>query len=149
MRVSTTASPAEIAAYDAAIKAAPNDPTLRYRRGVLRMTPPADYSGAIQDFNAALTLSPDNLDVLIRRGDAYGRAGDAQKSIADLDRALAAAESGFQVWRKTSAYDRYRLMRKAADLLRGRADDIARITIRTHQAAIRIIDKTGQNQKEE
>ena len=74
--------------YDAAVEAAPQDPTLLYRRGVLRMTSPGDYSSAIQDFNAALTLAPDNLDVLIRRGDAYGRAGDAQKSIADLDRAV-------------------------------------------------------------
>jgi tetratricopeptide (TPR) repeat protein len=77
-----------LAAYDAAIKAAPNDPTLLYRRGVLRTVPLGDYSGAIEDFDAALAQSPNNIDVLIRRGDAYGRAGDAQKSIADLDRAV-------------------------------------------------------------
>jgi len=77
-----------LAAYDAAIKAAPKDPTLLYRRGVLKTTPLGDYGGAIEDFNAALTLSPENIDVLIRRGDAYGRAGDAQKSIADLDHAV-------------------------------------------------------------
>ena len=41
----------------------------------------------------------------------------------DLDRALEAAEKGFQVWRKISAFDRSKLMRKAADLLRDRADD--------------------------
>ncbi len=46
---------------------------------------------------------------------------------ADLDRALAAAERGFQAWKKVSAFDRYKLMRKAADILRGRADDIAKI----------------------
>ncbi len=43
----------------------------------------------------------------------------------DLDRALAAAEKGYHVWRKTSAYDRAKLMRKAANLLRERADQIA------------------------
>ena len=43
----------------------------------------------------------------------------------DLDRALAAAERGFQVWRKTSVFDRYKIMRKAAELLRTRADQIA------------------------
>lgn len=43
----------------------------------------------------------------------------------DLDRALAAAEKGFAVWSQTSAYDRSKLMRKAADLLRERAGDIA------------------------
>ena len=50
----------------------------------------------------------------------------ARAETADLDRALEAVERGFQVWRKTPAYDRYRVMRKAADLLRTRADDIAR-----------------------
>ena len=44
---------------------------------------------------------------------------------ADLDHALDAADRGFRVWRKVSAYDRSKLMRKAADLLRQRADAIA------------------------
>jgi succinate-semialdehyde dehydrogenase / glutarate-semialdehyde dehydrogenase len=43
----------------------------------------------------------------------------------DLDDALAAAERGFAVWRKTSAFDRSKLMRRAADILRERADMIA------------------------
>ena len=43
----------------------------------------------------------------------------------DLDEALAAAERGFAAWRKVSAFDRYKLMRKAAELLRERADAIA------------------------
>jgi succinate-semialdehyde dehydrogenase/glutarate-semialdehyde dehydrogenase len=43
----------------------------------------------------------------------------------DLDRALAAAEKGYHVWRKVSAFDRSKLMRKAANLLRERADRIA------------------------
>jgi succinate-semialdehyde dehydrogenase/glutarate-semialdehyde dehydrogenase len=46
---------------------------------------------------------------------------------ADLDEALAAAERGFHTWRKVSAFDRSKLMRKAANLLRDRADDIARL----------------------
>jgi len=45
----------------------------------------------------------------------------------DLDRALAAADKGFKAWRKVSAFDRYKIMRKAADLLRARADDIAKV----------------------
>lgn len=44
---------------------------------------------------------------------------------ADLDRALEAAEKGFRAWRKVSAFDRYKIMREAADLLRERADHIA------------------------
>jgi succinate-semialdehyde dehydrogenase/glutarate-semialdehyde dehydrogenase len=43
----------------------------------------------------------------------------------DLDRALEAAQKGFRVWRKISAYERSRLMRKAAGLLRERAEAIA------------------------
>jgi succinate-semialdehyde dehydrogenase / glutarate-semialdehyde dehydrogenase len=46
---------------------------------------------------------------------------------ADLDLALAAAAKGFETWRKVSPYERYRLMRKAAEILRSRADDIARL----------------------
>jgi len=48
-------------------------------------------------------------------------------SKADLDNALAAAEKGFKLWRATSAYDRAKLMRKAADLLRERAEHIAAV----------------------
>ncbi len=44
---------------------------------------------------------------------------------ADLDRAVAAAVGGFAVWRATSPYDRARVMRRAADILRGRVDEIA------------------------
>ena len=46
---------------------------------------------------------------------------------ADLDRALAAADKGFKQWRKVSAYERYKIMRKAADLMRQRLDEIATI----------------------
>ncbi len=48
-------------------------------------------------------------------------------SQADMDEALAAAERGFATWRKVSAYERSKLMRKAADLLRERADKIAKL----------------------
>src|SRR5205807_9734859 len=58
-------------------------------------------------------------------GDPIGAVPHAEK--ADLDRALAAADKGFKAWRKVSAFDRYKLMRKAADILRSRADDIAQI----------------------
>ena len=51
----------------------------------------------------------------------------AHASINDLDAALAAAERGFAQWRKVGAFDRAKTMRKAADLLRARADDIARM----------------------
>jgi succinate-semialdehyde dehydrogenase/glutarate-semialdehyde dehydrogenase len=46
---------------------------------------------------------------------------------ADLDAALEAAEKGFRVWRDVSAFDRAKVMRKAAQLIRERADKIAEI----------------------
>jgi succinate-semialdehyde dehydrogenase/glutarate-semialdehyde dehydrogenase len=48
-------------------------------------------------------------------------------SVADLDTALGAAQKGFQVWKNTSAYDRAKIMRKAADLLRERAQHVATV----------------------
>jgi succinate-semialdehyde dehydrogenase/glutarate-semialdehyde dehydrogenase len=48
-------------------------------------------------------------------------------SKADLDRALAAAERGFKLWRATAPYERARIMRKAAELIRERLDAITRI----------------------
>lgn len=43
----------------------------------------------------------------------------------DLDEALASTKRGFEIWRKTSVFERYQIMRKAAVLLRERLDDIA------------------------
>jgi succinate-semialdehyde dehydrogenase/glutarate-semialdehyde dehydrogenase len=45
----------------------------------------------------------------------------------DLDEALAAVEKGFAIWRKISAFDRAKIMRKAAELVRERADKIAQL----------------------
>jgi succinate-semialdehyde dehydrogenase / glutarate-semialdehyde dehydrogenase len=56
-------------------------------------------------------------------GDAIGTVAHAER--ADLDRVLEAADKGFRAWRQVSAYDRSKLMRKAANLLRDRADAIA------------------------
>ncbi|MFD1746803.1 NAD-dependent succinate-semialdehyde dehydrogenase [Rhizobium helianthi] len=52
-----------------------------------------------------------------------GKIAHAEK--ADLDLALEAADKGFKVWRDTSAFERSKIMRKAADLLRERIDYIA------------------------
>jgi succinate-semialdehyde dehydrogenase/glutarate-semialdehyde dehydrogenase len=51
----------------------------------------------------------------------------ARAEIADLDRALAAADKGFKAWRKVSPFERYKVMRRAADLMRERAEGIARL----------------------
>ena len=49
----------------------------------------------------------------------------AHASTADLDEALHAADKGFKVWRKVSAFERSRLLRKAGEIIRSRADEIA------------------------
>ena len=51
----------------------------------------------------------------------------AHAGIADLDRALEAAQKGFAAWRKIPANERANTMRKAAALVRERASDIARL----------------------
>jgi succinate-semialdehyde dehydrogenase/glutarate-semialdehyde dehydrogenase len=45
----------------------------------------------------------------------------------DLDHSLEAARKGFELWRATSAYDRAKVLREAANLVRARAEPIARI----------------------
>ncbi len=56
-------------------------------------------------------------------GEPLGKLAHAER--ADLDRALEAAERGFAVWKKVSAYERSKVMRKAAGLIRERIDMIA------------------------
>jgi len=49
----------------------------------------------------------------------------AHAGIADLDAALAAAQHGFETWRRVSPYERAKIMRRAAVLMRERVDMIA------------------------
>ncbi len=58
-------------------------------------------------------------------GKVLGQLPHASK--ADLDAALGAAEKGFKVWKAMSAYDRAGIMRKAANLLRERADHVGKV----------------------
>ncbi|WP_198969202.1 NAD-dependent succinate-semialdehyde dehydrogenase [Xylophilus sp. ASV27] len=51
----------------------------------------------------------------------------AHAGIADLDRALASAQRGFEAWRRIPANERATTMRKAAALVRERAADIGRL----------------------
>lgn len=45
----------------------------------------------------------------------------------DIEKAATAAAKGFRVWRKTSAFDRSKIMRKAADIVRQRVESIAQL----------------------
>lgn len=58
-------------------------------------------------------------------GQPIGTVAHASK--ADLDRALAAAQKGFETWRAMPAAERAAIMRRAASLLRERSADIARL----------------------
>lgn len=58
-------------------------------------------------------------------GEALARLPIASRD--DLDDALASAERAFAGWRKTSALERSNILRKAANIIRARLDDYARI----------------------
>jgi succinate-semialdehyde dehydrogenase / glutarate-semialdehyde dehydrogenase len=64
------------------------------------------------------------LDVLNpANGERIGSVAGA--TFHDLERAVIAAQEGFAIWRKQSAYTRSGVMRRAATLLRERAEEIA------------------------
>jgi succinate-semialdehyde dehydrogenase/glutarate-semialdehyde dehydrogenase len=56
-------------------------------------------------------------------GEKIGSLAHAER--ADLDRALVAVAAGFKIWSGISAYERAKIMRVAANLLRERAEAIA------------------------
>jgi len=58
-------------------------------------------------------------------GETIGTLAHADKR--DLDEALQAAQRGFEQWRSKGALDRSKIMRRAAELLRERADEVARL----------------------
>ncbi len=58
-------------------------------------------------------------------GEVMGELACAET--ADLEEVAEAANRGFDVWRKISAFDRYKMMRKAAQLLRDRVETVAQL----------------------
>ena len=86
------------------------------------------YPDVMLHIDGAWTAAQDGktLDVMNpATGEVNGTVAHAER--ADLDVALAAADRGFAAWRRVSAFERSKLLRRAADLLRERADDIARL----------------------
>ena len=51
----------------------------------------------------------------------------ARAKTNDLDEALSAAEEASKTWKNTTPFDRYRIMRKAAEILRDRVDPVGQI----------------------
>lgn len=48
----------------------------------------------------------------------------------EIEAAIAAAEAGFRAWRRTTGAERARILRRAADILRGRNDELAELETR-------------------
>jgi len=78
-------------------------------------------NGHWQDATDGRTLAVNNPAT----GKEIGRVAQAGK--ADLDLALAAAQKGFETWRDMTAAERSKVMRRAAELMRQRSGDIARL----------------------
>ncbi len=72
--------------------------------------------------------------------ETIGTVAHADK--ADLDEALAAAEKGFKAWRAVAPFDRAKVMHKAADILRERADTIA--TMLTMEQGKTLVEAKGE-----
>lgn len=63
---------------------------------------------------------------------------------ADIDAALAAARAGFEVWRRVGPWERSRIMRAAADLIRARTEQIAtRMSLETGKPMAEARAETG------
>ena len=58
-------------------------------------------------------------------GDLIGNVSHAR--IEDLDLVLDSAQKGFLAWKKFSAFERSKIMRKAAEILKSRTKDIAKL----------------------
>ena len=73
-------------------------------------------------------------------GEQIGTVAHAEK--ADLDRALDAVDKGFHTWKKVSAFERSKILRKAANLLRERADQIA--PLMTQEQGKTLVEAKGE-----
>ena len=73
-------------------------------------------------------------------GKEIGRVAQAGK--ADLDKALEAAQKGFETWRDMTAAERSKIMRRAADLMRQRAGDIA--SLLTQEQGKPLVEAKGE-----
>lgn len=67
----------------------------------------------------------DNLNPATGQSIGHCRAFDA----ADVDAAVASAQRGFEVWSQTTAAERGKVLRRAADLLIARNDELARLEV--------------------
>jgi succinate-semialdehyde dehydrogenase/glutarate-semialdehyde dehydrogenase len=73
-------------------------------------------------------------------GQEIGRVAHADR--ADLDAALEAAQRGFEIWRDMTPAERSKIMRKAAGLMRDRANDIA--SLLTQEQGKPLVEARGE-----
>ncbi len=86
------------------------------------------YPDVLLSIDGAWTKAADRRAILVVNPATEEIIGSvAHAGRADLDAALDAAERGFAAWRKISAYERSKVMRRAAELLRERAEKVAQL----------------------
>jgi tetratricopeptide (TPR) repeat protein len=109
------------AAFDAALRADPQQVDALYERGLLSFAE-GRLDAALADLDAALRLSPRAANAHYARGLARQAAGDLSRAIADFDRAIALRPEG---------YPEALLARAAAHAAAGQAEqaraDLARL----------------------
>jgi succinate-semialdehyde dehydrogenase/glutarate-semialdehyde dehydrogenase len=93
-------------------------------------------NGQWQDAQDGRTLAVHNPAT----GQEIGRVAHAGR--ADLDRALEAAQKGFETWRDMPPAERSKIMRRAAALMRERADAIGRLV--TQEQGKPLIEAKGE-----
>ena len=93
--------------YDTAIAGNPWNVMAFADRGLLLARYHSQYNLAAADFDQALKLAPDNVKILILRGDTYAAQGKYTLALADLDRAVALSPRNPDAYtHRASAYGR-------------------------------------------
>lgn len=62
--------------------------SLKFHTAGIRKALEGDYVDAIDDYNQALALSPNNSEILYNRAVAYYSVGDVEKALQDFDRTI-------------------------------------------------------------
>lgn len=80
-----------LADYEETIRLDPGNPLAFANRAIALATRKRDLRGAVADFDRALALAPDTVEMLVLRADAHMQLGDPRRALADLERAVALA----------------------------------------------------------